>query len=375
MASHPSISAVSAFDESLQGDSMDLAGYETQEEDEDVDQLDSDTDVEQTPASGGPSSASTKKPRSRKSAERKPGHTLLPAARVENILHADGMTGVNMSKEALFMVSIATEEFLKRLAQAGHHRALSERRSTITYHDMAMAAQEHPQFALLQDAIPLPLPLSVALERRSAKEKAILEEDPATSNATHTPHLLGHNQTLAVKAKSKPKPSTSKDKANGVSAVSKEIRQRDNKGRWSTGGSANGETSQSGSPGPTPNGTPSRRSRATSRETGPGYQPPMNPYPIAELPRSSLGTGADVANGISTHGRPPSWSSMPPPDHIHGSPDESDDVEPRLDQRGQGPFEERWPGQYTGPASGFLGLTQDPGRTIYSQRRDDPRPR
>lgn len=55
-------------------------------EDEDVDQLDSDSDVEEDPDA---SSASVRKG-SRREGKRTPGQTLMPTARLESILHADG---------------------------------------------------------------------------------------------------------------------------------------------------------------------------------------------------------------------------------------------------------------------------------------------
>jgi hypothetical protein len=91
-------------------------------EDEEVDQLDSDFEDEI------PVGSSTTKRARRRSGERLPGQTILPAAKIESILQADGTgrlplqcyyadlfvlyiagTPANhLSKEAMFMLSIAT---------------------------------------------------------------------------------------------------------------------------------------------------------------------------------------------------------------------------------------------------------------------------
>jgi hypothetical protein len=60
-----------------------------QDAEEEIDQLDSDSDIppEQPPADV----PAPKKPSQARSGERRPGQTLLPAVRVENILQAEGI--------------------------------------------------------------------------------------------------------------------------------------------------------------------------------------------------------------------------------------------------------------------------------------------
>jgi hypothetical protein len=60
----------------------------SENEEEEVDQLDSDFDDE-IPV-GGASSSKTKRAR-RRSGERLPGQTLLPSSKLESIMHSDGM--------------------------------------------------------------------------------------------------------------------------------------------------------------------------------------------------------------------------------------------------------------------------------------------
>lgn len=71
--------------ETLLGPAEPAVFIESDVEDE-VDQLDSDTDAEGTTAD----QTTTKKGASGKSGVRIPGHSLLPQVKLENIIHADG---------------------------------------------------------------------------------------------------------------------------------------------------------------------------------------------------------------------------------------------------------------------------------------------
>jgi hypothetical protein len=134
------------------------------EPDDEVDQLDSESDVDVSELDMTMKNGTG-------SGERMPGHSIIPALRLENIIQADGKfyvvsslylvqeaAGVagnlSVSKEGLFILSIATvsnsqltsllfilnhrlkEEFIKRMAEAGHLQASSERRTSINYRDM-----------------------------------------------------------------------------------------------------------------------------------------------------------------------------------------------------------------------------------------------
>lgn len=91
------------------------------EGDAEIDELESDTEEDQVAST---SSAGEKKG-GRKLGERIPGTSLLPAPRIESMIHADGTTvssttylavfisqgitgSLTMSKEAIFMISVAT---------------------------------------------------------------------------------------------------------------------------------------------------------------------------------------------------------------------------------------------------------------------------
>ncbi|KAI0304420.1 hypothetical protein B0F90DRAFT_1924471 [Multifurca ochricompacta] len=142
----------------------------------DGEELEPDPDDEATHEGGqtqGTTAVNGKRKHHRKSGERVPGHTLVPATRLENILRADGESGP-MSKEAQFALSVATEEFIKRFIRAGHQLSSAEKRSIISYRDMATVAAQSSSLKFLEDIVPLPIPLSVAFESIPSKRKNAL---------------------------------------------------------------------------------------------------------------------------------------------------------------------------------------------------------
>ncbi|KIK03323.1 hypothetical protein K443DRAFT_654003 [Laccaria amethystina LaAM-08-1] len=74
---------------------------------------------------------------------REPGKSLLPISRVQKIIKADKAFLLCLSseipiiaKDATFLISIATEEFIKRLSQAGHSVSEREKRSIVQHRDI-----------------------------------------------------------------------------------------------------------------------------------------------------------------------------------------------------------------------------------------------
>lgn len=138
------------------------------EPDDEVDQLESDSDHDDP---DGRTAGSSSKKSGPKCDVRIPGNTFLPAERLESIIQADGETdrprhfldvnadvhlggvgSLGLSKEGLFVLSIATvrpsqspfelnltsdpkEELIKRLAQCGLRHASTETRTTLAYGD------------------------------------------------------------------------------------------------------------------------------------------------------------------------------------------------------------------------------------------------
>jgi histone H3/H4 len=78
--------------------------------------------------------ASTSKPKTA-SASAAPGTTVLPAARVSKIIKADRDI-TKCTKEAVFLVSVTAEHFVRRLADAAYTRARLDQRKVVTYKDV-----------------------------------------------------------------------------------------------------------------------------------------------------------------------------------------------------------------------------------------------
>jgi len=140
---------------------------------EEIDQLDSDSDLHQELPAEAPAQHSKKSSQIR-SGERRRGHSLLPASRIENILQAEGMLSqhlllrmlvnvilpgivggsMNVSREAVFLLSISTvcvvptqvpgtsdqlnpqEEFIRHFSTLGQGRAQYFNRNMVRYDDL-----------------------------------------------------------------------------------------------------------------------------------------------------------------------------------------------------------------------------------------------
>ncbi|EPQ54485.1 hypothetical protein GLOTRDRAFT_139067 [Gloeophyllum trabeum ATCC 11539] len=368
---------------------------EEEDDDEDVDQLDSDTDeneaadamqvdrVQGASASlAGPGEPPVKK--RRRSSVRKHGQSLLPQELLENILVADGSAGLNMSKEAMFVISMATEEFIKRLSREGQQRAAVDRRTTVDYRDMADCTHQRRQFSFLQDVIPQPMPLAAALQRRAAKADEVPEEEPSISTLSTMPPSASASATFPhsasvsiphsasytgagtisippaqqdhtrqpsesarsartsarsqVKLKIPRPPSASAsahnggEKVNGKSEAAK-LRKRDSRGRWSTvvDGSADAESASRARSGPAP-------AHVSPAQDSPTPEPH---WAVLQAPHEA------------------SSSAEPPESFERGAPPPGISL-----SAGLGLGRAGWG---VGPASGFLG---GHGRTIYSTQRE-----
>ncbi|KAG8955876.1 hypothetical protein FRC04_006323 [Tulasnella sp. 424] len=102
------------------------------------------------------------------SADRVPGTTLLPLARVQKIIKADKEMATT-TKEAVFLIAVATEEFIKKLARAGQAQARREGRLTVQQKDLAIAVKQNEGLSFLEDIIPQSMPATTALEKREKK--------------------------------------------------------------------------------------------------------------------------------------------------------------------------------------------------------------
>ncbi|EIM85797.1 uncharacterized protein STEHIDRAFT_168871 [Stereum hirsutum FP-91666 SS1] len=119
---------------------------------------------------------------------RKKGETIFPPLRIENILRADGETGI-MSREALLVLSLATEEFITRMVDAAviHANDEDRQRTVITYKDIAHVAnspKRWPELEFLGELMPKPMTVTKAFQNRALKEQELIAEDPALTQLT-----------------------------------------------------------------------------------------------------------------------------------------------------------------------------------------------
>ncbi|KAJ8518458.1 hypothetical protein ONZ45_g4447 [Pleurotus djamor] len=334
--------------------------YEDSDGEEGVDQLYSESDNEADGAG--------KKPTSKRL--RPFGQALLPQQKLENIIQNDGVTGgLALSKEALFLVSVATEEFVKKLAQAGCRQAHAERRVLINYRDMSLATQQYQEFMFLQDTIPTPMTLREALKLREAREADLLEDDPAMLGGPSVVASVAPSETASVAASddnvsvsfsrpTRPKPVHANGRSNGSgSSLRPDRPELYPKRPTPLRESISASVSRTGSV------EVQRAAEPTSTPAGDGHG-------NGNGRSSSIST--TVANGeTSTHAsRSPTTTPATMRDEAQPSP------------RGFGQL--LGPGQpppLAGPASGFLAEANGPfvhagstipGRTIYSQQRAPP---
>ncbi|KAI0034629.1 hypothetical protein K488DRAFT_83813 [Vararia minispora EC-137] len=123
-----------------------------------------------------------KGPRKSNGLHRVPGYSALPEDRINNILEENGAAGP-MSKEAIFLLSIATEEFIQRFIQAAHMFSSYAHRDVIRYDDLANATGMRC-FSMLEDVVPHPKLLYTALDLREDFIKRQIAEDPALTAAS-----------------------------------------------------------------------------------------------------------------------------------------------------------------------------------------------
>ncbi|KAF8583115.1 hypothetical protein K439DRAFT_82609 [Ramaria rubella] len=80
---------------------------------------------------------------------RKPGETHVDQQRVEKIIKAHGDL-LPPSRDAVFLISLAAEEFIKRLAGTGLRHAAADKRKCVAQKDMALAAQVDRGYSFLR---------------------------------------------------------------------------------------------------------------------------------------------------------------------------------------------------------------------------------
>ncbi|THH30620.1 hypothetical protein EUX98_g3559 [Antrodiella citrinella] len=110
-------------------------------------------------------------PKVRKAAppERELGKSSFPVSRVQKILKADKELPM-MAREATFLISVATEEFIKRMAEESSIVAAREKRVTIQYRDLAAVVRKGDKFLFLEEIIPFQAPSAPAKRKTKAKD-------------------------------------------------------------------------------------------------------------------------------------------------------------------------------------------------------------
>jgi len=86
---------------------------------------------------------------------REPGKNPFPVSRVQKILKADTQLPT-ISKEAVFLISVATEKFIGRLAQAGQRVAERQSRVNIQERDICAIVRGVEEFTFLWDVLSEP---------------------------------------------------------------------------------------------------------------------------------------------------------------------------------------------------------------------------
>ncbi|PSS29742.1 hypothetical protein PHLCEN_2v2890 [Hermanssonia centrifuga] len=72
-----------------------------------------------------------------------PGKSFFPVSRVQKILKADKELPM-VSREAVLLISLATEEFIKRVSEASHRLAQREKRMTVQRRDIEIIPWQEP---------------------------------------------------------------------------------------------------------------------------------------------------------------------------------------------------------------------------------------
>jgi len=117
-----------------------------------------------------------KKPEKKEVLVREPGKTLFPMSRVQKIIKADKEIPI-IAKDATFLISIATEEMIKRLCEAGQQVAHREKRSTVQHKDIATVVRKADEFLFLKEIMAW-TSAEPAVKRAKPKGKGVAASGP-----------------------------------------------------------------------------------------------------------------------------------------------------------------------------------------------------
>ncbi|KAH8094621.1 histone-fold-containing protein [Cristinia sonorae] len=137
-------------------------------EDSQVDSMPIEESVEDSAVP--PTSAPKTKKGAAAPAAREPGKSSFPVSRVQKIMKADKELPM-VAREATFLISVATEEFIKRLAEESSIVAARENRVTIQYRDLATIVRRVEKFMFLDEIIPFQPPPAPAKRKAKAQNE------------------------------------------------------------------------------------------------------------------------------------------------------------------------------------------------------------
>ncbi|PIL22615.1 transcription factor [Ganoderma sinense ZZ0214-1] len=100
---------------------------------------------------------------------REPGKSLLPYSRVQKILKADKDL-IMVQREAVFLISRATEEFVAQIAEASQAVASREGRATVQAKDLMSCIRRAEEYVFLEEAIPFLEPKPASIKPGKAKD-------------------------------------------------------------------------------------------------------------------------------------------------------------------------------------------------------------
>ncbi|CAG8070329.1 unnamed protein product [Penicillium olsonii] len=118
------------------------------------------------------------------------GQSALPISRVKKIIQLDEDI-VQCSNNATFVIAMATEMFIKHLAEQGYNVVKTERkpRKTVQYKDLASAVSHTDNLEFLSDVIPKTTTYKQFKEKkaRDAADQVTMEKGQRTLNGAGAP--------------------------------------------------------------------------------------------------------------------------------------------------------------------------------------------
>ncbi|KAF6757572.1 hypothetical protein DFP72DRAFT_239042 [Ephemerocybe angulata] len=138
-----------AFDEDLP-----VEGVEDETQEQESMAVDDDDEDGSLKGRKAPADSTTKRKKKEPAVlERPPGKSLLPVSRVQKIIKADKDIPI-VAKDAVLLISLATEEFIRRIIGAGQRVANGEHRSTVQHRDLATVVRRIDEFLFLEEIMP-----------------------------------------------------------------------------------------------------------------------------------------------------------------------------------------------------------------------------